>query len=75
MKKNCLFVCLFVWLHRGQKNIDFGNSQQVTNGGRNLVGPWVIGVGESESGTKLGSEVKRTSILEASDSEALMVST
>jgi len=34
----------------------------MTNGDRNLVGPWVIGVGESEFESKSGSKVKKTSI-------------
>jgi len=45
MKKNSLFVCL----QRGQKNIDFSNDWLLTIGRPNMVGPWVIGVRESES--------------------------
>jgi len=37
--------------------------------GRVLVGPWVIEVGESESGYKSGSKVKKTSILETHNSD------
>ena len=31
----------------------------MTNDGRDLVGPWVIGVGESESGYKIGVKGQR----------------
>jgi len=41
----------------------------VTNGDRNLVGPWVIGVGEYEFEFKSGSKVKKTLILEVAYSD------
>ncbi len=50
MKKNSLCVCL----HQGQKNIDFSRQLLLTIDGQNIVGPWVIGVGESEFGVKCG---------------------
>jgi len=41
----------------------------VTNSDGNLVGPWVIGVGESEYESFLGSKVKRTWVLEVAYSD------
>ena len=41
----------------------------MTNGDGNLVGPWVIGVGESEYESFLGSKVKRTWVLEVAYSD------
>jgi hypothetical protein len=50
MKKNRLSVCL----HQGQKNIDFDGLDFLTIDGRNMIGPGVIEVGESESGYRCG---------------------
>jgi len=41
----------------------------VANGDGNLVGPWVIGVGESEYESFIGSKVKKTSFLEIAYSD------
>jgi hypothetical protein len=54
MKKNSLCVCPCVCLHQGQKNIDFSRQLLLTIDGQNIVGTWVIGVGESESGYNFG---------------------
>ena len=41
----------------------------MANGDGNLVGPWVIGVGESENEYKSGSKVKKTLVLKVSNSK------
>jgi len=41
----------------------------VANSDGNLVGPWVIGVGESEYESFVGSKVKKTSFLETGNSD------
>jgi hypothetical protein len=48
-----LFVCAGSKV-KGQKNIDFSNNYLLTIDGWNMVGPWVIGVRESESGYRFG---------------------
>jgi len=49
------------WGQRSKKH-RFKKCLIVTNGDGNLVGPWVIGVGESEYESFLGSKVKKTSV-------------
>ena len=66
MKKIRLFVCLFA---SGSKEHRFKNSLIVTNGDGNLVGPWVIGVRESEYESFLGSKVKKTSVEETRNTD------
>ena len=39
---------------KGQKNIGFGNNYLLIIDRPNMVGPWVIGVRESESGYRFG---------------------
>jgi len=41
----------------------------VANGDGNLVGPWVIGVGESEYESFIGSKVKKTSVEETGNTD------
>ena len=56
------------WGQRSKKH-RFKKCLIVTNGDGNLVGPWVIGVGESEYESFLGSKVKRTWVLEVAYSD------
>ena len=58
MKKNRLCVCL----HLGSKEHRFYKLVIVTDDSWNLVGPWVVEVGESEFEYKSGSKVKKTLI-------------
>jgi hypothetical protein len=51
MKKNTLFVCLFA---TGSKEHNISRSLLLVMNGWNLVGPWVIEFGKSESGYKFG---------------------
>jgi len=62
----CLSVCLFA---SGSKEHRFKNSLIVTNDGWDLVGPWVIGVRESEYESFLGSKVKKTSVEETRNTD------
>ena len=41
----------------------------MANGDGNLVGPWVIGVGESEYESFIGSKVKKTSVEETGNTD------
>jgi hypothetical protein len=49
MEKNSLFVCLFAM---GSKEHHISRWLLLVMDGWNLVGPWVIGVGEREFGVK-----------------------
>jgi hypothetical protein len=63
MKKTRLSVCL----HQGQKNIDFDSLDFLTIDGRNMIGPGVIEVRESESGYRCGFKGQKNIDFDSSD--------
>lgn len=69
MKKNRLRVCVFA---SGSKEHHISKWILLTIDGWDMAGPYVIGVGEYESGYISGSKVKRTSILETRNSWPLV---